>query len=123
MFCCVALQSPAFADNEMSDSLKKDSITFNTAYLKEQYTNKQLTNFNLELLNALDRVVDTFSGGRHAEILAFLVSSFIVEKAGTALHEVGHGLRAKSYGIDYQFLLDSDDTSGFEKNENFFDFF
>lgn len=40
-------------------------------------------------------------------------------KASVALHEVGHGLRFKSFGLDYKLMTDMESTSDFKKDENF----
>ncbi|GHT37185.1 hypothetical protein AGMMS49593_03660 [Endomicrobiia bacterium] len=119
----------------MRNFLKKDSFTFSTAYLEGQYTNKQLAGFYLDLTNAFDRASKTtgallrkkvFEG----DISAFLAvcsvwfsSYYITSKASIPFHEVGHGLRNKSFGIDYMFSLDCYDESPFKKDENFFKFF
>jgi hypothetical protein len=90
--------------------------------LEGQYTNKQLANFNLELLRASDRLLDVIPN-RFLKIIVGLGLLIVNEQAGTALHEVGHGLRWKSYGLDYELMLNSNEHSSFKKNENFFKYF
>ncbi|GHT41455.1 hypothetical protein AGMMS49921_04620 [Endomicrobiia bacterium] len=58
---CCGIVSQSFATEvELSKSIKKDSITFNTAYLNGQYTNKQLVKFGLEFINTTDRILKNF---------------------------------------------------------------
>jgi hypothetical protein len=135
---CCSMLSPSFALAASSadpkvkllkDSLKKDSITLNTAYLNGQYTNKQLANFNIELLNVTDRIFQNVKSVENAKatLVSYITYLFLMRcnrRASTALHEVGHGLRCKSYGIDYAFGEgDSNKNPDFQKNENFFQYF
>ncbi|GHT54291.1 hypothetical protein AGMMS50233_02050 [Endomicrobiia bacterium] len=139
----IFLASLVFADGNadseravcLRDSLKKDSFTFSTAYLEGQYTDKQLAGFYLDLTNAFDRASETASTlllkkAFEGDIGAFLAvcsvgfsSYYITSKASTPFHEVGHGLRSESFGMDYMFSLDCNDKSPFKKDENFFKFF
>jgi hypothetical protein len=149
---CCSIVSQSFAlvtdakVNLLKDSLKKDSISFNTAYLNGQYTNKQLANFNVEFLNATDRIFDRILNRmpQDSEITGItgitVITSFVAffwcnHKFATALHESGHGLRSKSYGMDYELMLDAsknstfdydlliDNNYSFKKDENFFKYF
>ncbi|GHT37158.1 hypothetical protein AGMMS49593_03590 [Endomicrobiia bacterium] len=124
---CCGIVSQSFATEvELSKNpLKKDSITFNTAYLNGQYTNKQLVNFGLEFINTTDRILKNV---QEQETTAAIIASSVIlfycdNQVATALHETGHGLRAKSYGVDYQLLHNCCDKSPFKKDENFFKFF
>ncbi|GHT45788.1 hypothetical protein AGMMS49936_03610 [Endomicrobiia bacterium] len=126
--CCGVVSQSFATEVELSKNpLKKDSITFNTAYLNGQYTNKQLVNFGLEFINTTDRILKNVQEQRTtAEIIASSVILFYCDnQVVTALHETGHGLRSKSYGLDYQLLHNcyDYDKSRFKKDENFFKFF
>ncbi|GHT59165.1 hypothetical protein AGMMS49531_02640 [Endomicrobiia bacterium] len=84
-----------------------------------------MVNFGLEFINTTDRILQNVQEqGTTAAIIVSSVVLFYCDKAvSTTLHETGHGLRAKSYGIDYQLLLDDRDESPFKKDENFIKFF
>ncbi|GHT69334.1 hypothetical protein AGMMS49950_01860 [Endomicrobiia bacterium] len=114
------------ADSEravcLRDSLKKDSFTFSTAYLEGRYTNKQLAGFNLELLNASDMA---FASSRNIFVRLLMLYTLyqINDKAKVALHEIGHGSRVRSIGIDYKLThyFGHDCYDG--KKENYFEYF
>jgi hypothetical protein len=128
---CLAINSYTLETNEKASSsvdfMKKDTISFSSAYLEGCYTNKQLANFNLEFLRASERLLDCIPEGYSGSTMLkgatwFLL--FIFNMAGsTTLHEIGHGLRAKSYGIDFMLMEDMDDDKSFHKDENYFNFF
>jgi hypothetical protein len=122
---CLVINSYALETNEKINSLvdfmKKDTVSFSNAYFEGFYTNKQLANFNLELLRASDRFLDIRKDALF-QIVAFSPLVYFNLQAGVALHEVGHGLRVKSYGIDFMFMKDMDDYNGFHKDENYFNF-
>jgi hypothetical protein len=128
--CAITLESFAAAIDDsgtkvklLKDSLKKDSISFNTAYLNGQYTNKQLINFGVELTNVGDRILQANVGSFQGTAISIIPTVALLRAHNSALHEIGHGLRAKSYGIDYELRLDCNDKSPFQKNENFFEYF
>ncbi|MDR3124410.1 MAG: hypothetical protein LBU10_00835 [Endomicrobium sp.] len=109
--------------NNLVDFMKKDIFSFSSAYLKDLYTNKQLTNVNLELLRASDRLFSLIPKNNVFKIVTFCTLSFFNYNAGTTLHEIGHGLRLRSYGIDFMLMTDMDDSRPFTKDENYFNFF
>lgn len=112
-----------------SDSLK-DSITFSSAYFESQYTNKQLVNFGLELIRGTTRLEDFITNNfdnekkkRYTKWFArAMYILFIHRSFNTAYHEIGHGLRVKAYGKDFQ-LTFVNNHSKFKKDQNFFKFF
>lgn len=114
-----------------SDSNIKDSITFSSAYFESQYTNKQLANFGLELTRGTARLEDFITNNidnekrkRYTQWFARAIYIFIYNAFEFAYHEIGHGLRVKAYGKDFQLTLDDDDDhSEFTKDQNFFKFF
>lgn len=108
-------------------ALKKDSLTFSTAYISG-HTNKQLVSFNLEVLNTSDRILKYLKESTEYErgeiISVFLLLFYVNYKAGVAFHEIGHGLRSKSFGLDYELIQNSTNVyNNFEKDENFLSFF
>lgn len=126
---CLVINSYALQTNEKVDSLvdfiKKDTFSFSSAYIEGLYTNKQLANFNLELLRASDRFLNyihSSNGSFLLQLFAFTLLYFFNTKADTTLHEIGHGLRSKSYGLDFMLMPDYDNYNGFKKDENYFIF-
>ncbi|MDR2067222.1 MAG: hypothetical protein LBP57_05320 [Endomicrobium sp.] len=109
--------------NNFVDFMKKDTISFSTAYSESLYTNKQLTNVTLEFLRASDRLLNLIHENNVLKIVAFGTLVLFNQNAGTTLHEIGHGLRARSYGIDFMLMTDMDDSRPFTKDENYFNFF
>jgi hypothetical protein len=81
------------------DSLHKNSLTFSTAYLEGYYTNKQLANCNLELLRLSDKTLKNLQGPVKYWVFIFLAGANL--GATVAIHEIGHGLRFKSFDVDY----------------------
>lgn len=110
-------------------TIGKDSITLSSAYFGNQYTNKQLAVFGLELLRGLSRfenfVVSNFSddGQNVAKWVTRVFSIWVYHSFNTAYHEVGHGLRARAYGSRFELCKRSERNDRFSKNENFFKFF
>jgi hypothetical protein len=124
---CLIINSYALKPNEKVDSfvdfMKKDTISFSSAYFEGLYTNKQLTNVNLELLSASDKLLSYIhEKSSMLKIATFLALAFFNSQAGEALHEIGHGLRLKSYGIDFMLLSDTHYYGYFTKDENYINF-
>ena len=112
-----------------SNTNVKDSITLSSAYFESQYTNKQLANFGLEVVRGMARLEDFLTSNFDNEekntarwCARALYILFIHRALNTAYHEIGHGLRAKAYGKDFQ-LTEHNDSGGFKKDQNFFKFF
>ena len=112
-----------------SDSKIKDSITLSSAYFESQYTNKQLANFGLEVVRGMARLEDFIASNFDNEernaakwCARALYILFIHRAFNTAYHEIGHGLRVKAYGKDFQ-LAEYNDHGAFKKDQNFFKFF
>lgn len=107
----------------------KDSITLSSAYFGNQYTNKQLAVFGLEVLRGLSRfenfVVSNFSNDEQnvAKWITRIFSIWIYHSFNTAYHEIGHGLKARAYGSRFELCKHDEINDGFSKNENFFKFF
>jgi hypothetical protein len=124
---CLVTKSYCIGTNEKAgffvDFNKKDTISFNSAYLENLYTNKQLANFNLEFLRAGDRFLDYIHERSSLSlIIAFLILDHLNGRTDAALHEIGHGLRIKSYGVDFM-LLEKEPTGLYKKDEDYFNFF
>ena len=106
----------------------KDTLTFSSAYLSSQYTNKQLAVFGVELLRGLARfenyLISNVNGDNKKIVLWAdrIFSIWIYNSFNTAYHEIGHGLKARAYGSNYE-LTKHNDKDSFSKNENFFKFF
>ncbi|GHT40914.1 hypothetical protein AGMMS49921_03090 [Endomicrobiia bacterium] len=80
----------------------------------------------MEATNTLlfEKVFEVDIGAFLAVFSVSFSSLYVMSKASTSFHEVGHGLRGKSFGIDYMLIPpDGDDKSPFKKDENFFKFF
>lgn len=112
-----------------SNSSVKDSITLSSAYFESQYTNKQLANLGLEAIRWMARLEDFLASNFDNEernaarwCARALYILFIHRAFNTAYHEIGHGLRAKAYGNDFQ-LTEHNDNGDFKKDQNFFKFF
>ncbi|MCR5224683.1 MAG: hypothetical protein K6C34_01225 [Alphaproteobacteria bacterium] len=112
-----------------SSSDFKDSITLSSAYFENQYTNKQLANFGLELIRGTDRLEKSFitnSEGTEGSVAKWGMRAFYVlfihRAFNTAFHEIGHGLRVRAYGHDFM-LSEMNNHGKFKKDENFFKYF
>lgn len=117
------------SNGDENNTSTKDTITFSSAYFESQYTNKQLANFYLELVRGMARVEDFLANNFDGEektaarwCARTLYILFIHRASNTAYHEIGHGLKVKAYGKDFQ-LTEHSDNGDFKKDQNFFKFF
>jgi hypothetical protein len=104
---------------------KSDTLTFSSAYFESLYTNAGLAVFGLELMRFCIRAEDYLEFESLWTKIGWNILAFFLldECFGTAYHEIGHGLRARACGCDFQLLTDSESKSPFQKDENFFKFF
>lgn len=107
----------------------KDSLTFSSAYLESQYTNKQLANFGLEVVRGMARLEEFIASNFDNEerktarwCVRGLYMLCIHTALNTSYHEIGHGLRLKAYGKNFQ-LAEYTENGDFKKDQNFFKFF
>jgi hypothetical protein len=107
--------------------LKKDSFTLSSAYFDGYYTNKQLVNFNMDCLRASDRALEWLENQEWFDKLnlsqkwlirfsSWFFLFFVNQQAYIALHESGHALRYKAFGLDYSFYKDIESNGDVEKN-------
>lgn len=107
----------------------QDSLSFSSGYLESQYTNKQLAVFGLEIIRGMARLENFLSscfdneGRTVAKWGTRMVYMLFIHRAfNSAYHEIGHGLRVRAYGGDFE-LRKRGERNSFKKNENFFKFF
>ncbi|MDR1910582.1 MAG: hypothetical protein LBQ26_01925 [Holosporales bacterium] len=103
--------------------VETDTLTFSSAYFEPLYTNKGLAVFGSDLLRLLIRGEDYWRFKSFwVKLGYYCLGTYITSAFRTAYHEVGHGLRSRAYGYDYQ-LMFANDTDPMRKDENFFKFF
>jgi len=110
------------------DAAVKDTLTLSSSYFSPSlYTNSQLCVFGLELLRAENRLEQYASeSADNSTLYKWLLRGLgllTMHAFSTAFHEIGHGLRGKSFGYDYMLLGNKDDKATFSKKEEFFSYF
>ena len=91
---------------------KVNTISFYSGYISNFYTNQNLANFSLELANLGDLGIYKITNcsqniflNSSIEIFTgfFALYSHLIHNV--AYHELGHALRAKAFGLNYDFSL------------------
>lgn len=112
-------------DEENKNREKINTISFYSGYIEKLHTNHNLANFGLEMVNLGDLLFDKII---HCSENTFLNSAlggtvgllalYLHIIHNVAYHEMGHALRAKAFGLNYELGV-----SGYvDRYTNFFGF-
>lgn len=105
-------------NNDINDNPYR-LLSFYSGYMNSQYNTYDLATFGLELLNAesylLEKLDDSEPWKRN---LVLFFSSYVYYMYQLAYHEIGHGLRVRAHGKDFQLNTETD-LRTFSKDENF----